>query len=259
MVKRLLDRILPPRSGAPATRSRPKLFFDHRPDVIYAIGDVHGCHSLLLKLEQSILRDAATVPGEKWIVLLGDYVDRGPASAAVLAHLLSPVPAGFKRVCLAGNHEGLMLSYLDDPDPGHFWLGLGGRDTLHSYGIDNVTERRSSMKALLEHRVPSEHVDFLRTAPSLLSVPHFTFVHGGIRPGIPLAQQVDQDLLWLRPDLDKAKAAPADFVTIHGHTPIRNVALNAGRVNVDTGAYATGILSCVRIDRGNRISKLSVS
>jgi len=258
MVKRLLDRILPPRSGAPASRSRPKLFLDHRPELIYAIGDVHGCHPLLLKMERSIIRDGATVAGEKWIVLLGDYIDRGPASAAVLDHLLSHAPDGFRRICLAGNHEDLMLSYLDDPDPGHFWLGLGGRDTLRSYGIGDMTERRS-MKARLEHQVPSQHVDFLRTAPSLLSVPGYTFVHGGIRPGIPLAQQVDQDLLWLRPDLDSARAARADFVTVHGHTPIRNVELNAGRINIDTGAYATGILSCVRIDRDNTVTKLSVS
>jgi Calcineurin-like phosphoesterase. len=255
MVRRLLDRLRAAGTVVPEAPSRPKLFFDSRPDFIYAIGDIHGCLSLLKKMEKAILEDAASVEGEKWIVLLGDYVDRGPESAGVLDHLTHAPPEGLKRFCLAGNHEELMLSYLSRPDPSHLWLGLGGRDTLRSYGIGEASERKTSMRSLLESHVPSEHLDFLRTAPALLAVPGYVFVHGGLRNGVPPPQQADADLLWLRPDT--TNTPHEDFVLIHGHTPVREVEMIAGRINVDTGAYASGILSCVRIDRSNKIVKLA--
>ncbi len=258
MVRQLLRRLLPGRPNRSQGRSqgRQKLFFDRRPDLIYAIGDDHGCLSLLATMERAIAADAAAVSGEKWIILLGDYVDRGPESAGVLDHLLSAPPAGLRRFCLAGNHEQLMLSYLATPGPDHFWLGLGGHDTLRSYGLYDMGERGTSAKALLESHVPSEHVDFLEKAPSLLAVPGYVFVHGGIRAGIPLEEQADEDLLWLRPSGEIAP--PGDFVVVHGHTPVPDVELTPGRINVDTGAYATGRLSCVRIDRNNNIVKLAV-
>lgn len=258
MVRRLIRQVLPFGGGASNVLSRPKLFYDHRPDLIYAIGDVHGCYPLLRRMEQLIEEDAAAISGEKWIILLGDYVDRGPQSAAVLNHLTGPPPAGFQRFCLAGNHEDLMLSYLDDPDPRHHWLRLGGSETLRSYGLDPDAGFGRSMKTLLESRVGAEHVEFLRSAPSLLTVPNFTFVHAGIRPGVPLPQQSDEDLLWLRPD--PAAEAPSDeFVVVHGHTPVIDVDVAPGRINIDTGAFATGMLSGVKIDRNNRLSKLTVS
>ncbi|MCB5203124.1 metallophosphoesterase [Neorhizobium sp. T786] len=256
MVRHLIKR-LPFRGGASDVRSRPKLFFDDRPELIYAIGDIHGCYPLLRKMEQLIVQDAASVSGEKWIILLGDYIDRGPESAAVLDHLLGPPPSGFERFCLAGNHEDLMLSYLDHPDPGHHWLRLGGRETLRSFGLDPAGSA-PSMKALLENRISPEHVEFLRSAPSLLSVPNFTFVHGGIRRGVPLAQQSDEDLLWLRPELG-ASAPSDDFLIVHGHTPVRQVEVCPGRINIDTGAFASGMLSGLKIDRSNKLFKLAVS
>jgi serine/threonine protein phosphatase 1 len=257
MVRRLLQR-LPFGGGISESLSRPKLFFDHRPELVYAIGDIHGCHALLHRMEQLIVEDAAPVSGEKWIILLGDYVDRGPASAAVLDHLLSAPPEGFQRICLAGNHEDLMLSYLDHPDPRHHWLRLGGRETLRSYGLDPDAGFGPSMKTLLESRISAEHVEFLRSAPSLLAIPNFTFVHAGIRPGVPLPEQSDEDLLWLRPELG-ATAPSEDFIVVHGHTPVREVDVAPGRINIDTGAFASGMLSGIKIDSSNKLSKLTVS
>ncbi len=259
IVKHLLSRMVSGRHGMPQRGSRRKLFFDRRPHLIYAVGDIHGCYSLLLKMEQFIVRDAANISDEKWIILLGDYVDRGFESAAVLNHLSSPPPPGFKRFCLAGNHEELMLSYLDNPAPEHDWLRLGGRDTLRSYGIDAAAERGPSIRGLLASRIPPHHVAFLQAAPSLLSVPHYTFVHGGTRAGIPLERQLDQDLLWSRPDFDTGDVVPTGFITVHGHTPVQNIELKAGRINVDTGAFKSGILSGVRIDQDHKIVKLAVS
>lgn len=256
MVRRLLESLARWRSR-PFEESRPRLFFDEAPEVVYAVGDIHGCYQLLRKMETRIAEDAAAIKGEKWIVLLGDYLDRGPQSADVLDHLLLPPPAGFTRHCLAGNHEELMLSYLNEPDAGHMWLGLGGQDTLRSYGLDETAAKRSSAKALLASHIPLEHIDFLRQAPSLVSIPGFVFVHAGLRSGVPLRQQSDQDLMWIRPDDSNNPPSP-DFVTVHGHTPVPSVESRPGRINVDTGAFATGILSCVRIDRRGKIVKLAV-
>lgn len=256
MVRRLLDSLARwgKRTGA---ETRPRLFFETAPEVVYAVGDIHGCYDLLRRMETSIVEDAAAISGEKWIVMLGDYVDRGPQSAEVLDHLLLPPPEGFKRYCLAGNHEQLMLSYLDSPDPGHMWLGLGGQETLRSYRLDETAAKRSSVTALLASHIPAEHVDFLRKAPSLISIPGFVFVHAGLRRGVPLRQQSDQDLMWIRPDGHDAPLSP-DFVTVHGHTPVPAIDVRPGRINVDTGAFATAILSGVRIDRGGKIVKLAV-
>src|SRR6266566_5297782 len=99
----------------PETSPRTRLKFDEWPAAIYAIGDVHGCIDQLLALEQRIIDDGAGFAGEKWIVTLGDYIDRGPSSGAVLDHIASPPPAGFKRFALIGNHEQLLLDFLDNP------------------------------------------------------------------------------------------------------------------------------------------------
>lgn len=256
MVRRLLDKLTSWGARAPSETGRPKLFFDQAPDVVYAVGDIHGCYDLYQRMERRIFEDGAAFPGEKWIILLGDYVDRGPRSADVLDAIILPPPPGFRRFCLAGNHEELMLSYLSAPNPNHLWLGLGGRETLRSYGLDDEAGRRAPMEALLASHVPSEHVQFLRTAPSLVAIPGFVFVHAGLRPGVPLEQQSDEDLLWIRPH--ESFPSPSELVVIHGHTPVPAVDVQPGRINVDTGAFASAILSCVRIDRDGKIVKLAV-
>ena len=235
---------------------RPRLFFDRRPEVIYAVGDVHGCYDLLVRMEEQIAENAVHLQGEKWIVLLGDYVDRGPRSRDVLDYLLRSPPDGFTRLCLAGNHEELMLSYLSDPEPGHIWLQLGGRETLISYGIHEIANR-PSMHPAVKDGVPSEHLEFLRKAPSLLSVPGFVFVHGGLRRGVPLERQSEDDLLWLRPQEGDGPVS-SDFLLVHGHTPVPAIEVGQGRINVDTGAYKSGVLSCVRIQREGRISRFAL-
>lgn len=232
---------------------RPRLFLNKTPEVIYVVGDIHGCYDLLARMEQRIEENAIRFTGEKRIILLGDYVDRGPRSADVIEHLLQPAPSGFTRHCLAGNHEQMMLSYLNEPTPDHAWIGLGGRETLCSYGINRISGRRS-MRALLGARIPAAHIDFLRGLPSLISVPGYAFVHAGLRPGVPLVQQSDQDLLWMRPDEHSQVPPSTEFFTVHGHTPVPTVQVRPGRINIDTGAFKTGVLSCLRISRDGRLA-----
>lgn len=254
MVFNFASILRPRRNSKPINRAR--LFFEKAPDHIYAVGDIHGCYGNLLEMERLIIEDAIGLEGEKWIVYLGDYIDRGGRSADVLDYFVHTKLSGFKQYTLAGNHEELMLSYVEAPHSGHPWLAAGGNETLMSYGLDFRSRGRSSMRSLLGSHIPNEHLDFLRSAPSLLSVPGYVFVHGGLRPGVPLGAQSDRDMLWLRNRHNKTEKNTNDFVIVHGHTPVENVTFLDGSINVDTGVYYSGKLSCVRIDRSGSISVL---
>ncbi|WP_375450528.1 metallophosphoesterase family protein [uncultured Devosia sp.] len=231
------------------------------PAAVYAIGDIHGCLDELIGLERTILADASRIKGRKWLIYLGDYVDRGPNSAGVIDHLLSDPPASFTRICLAGNHETMMLNYLEAPDENARWLAFGGVETLQSYGISAGALQgasRRTMLATFDSHIPHEHVDFLRDCPLAMALPNATFVHAGLRPGIALEHQAEGDLLWIREDFLDADW-PADQLVVHGHTPIAEPEMVGGRISVDTGAFATGQLSAVRLTEHGHPMVLSFS
>ncbi len=231
------------------TQPRALLSSDHWPTRIYAIGDVHGCLSELKALEKKIIADSAGLEGDKWIVMLGDYVDRGPDSAGVLNHICGESPVGFRRICLAGNHEIMMLQFLAMPEMTSGWLRFGGKETLQSYGIelgDLVDLPMQQRSKLLNHRIPKAHVDKMTTLPLALSLPGVTFVHAGLRPGIALQQQVEDDLLWIRePFLTGSGSFP--FRVVHGHTPVDSPQITGQRIGIDTRAFSSGVLTSLRI------------
>jgi serine/threonine protein phosphatase 1 len=234
----------------PAAPGRQRLTASEWPSAIYAIGDVHGCLDELKRLEQAIYADGATFTGDKWIVMLGDYVDRGPDSAGVLDHLLSPMPPGYRRICLAGNHETMLLAFLDEPLPGSDWLRFGGHQTLQSYAIDEQSgyfdaETLEQRRQILNSHIPRQHVDFMRSLPLYLHVGNTVFVHAGLRRGVPLEQQSERDLLWIRPGDDIP--FETGTVVVHGHTPAATPTLSPWRIGIDTGAAMTGILTSVRL------------
>lgn len=217
--------------------------------MIYAIGDVHGCLAQLLTLEALIINDAASVPGQKWIVMMGDYVDRGPDSAQVIDHLLQPAPPGFKRFCLSGNHEVMMLDYLEAPRQDSSFLSFGGVETLRSYGIDIATAETVSparLQQILATHIPQEHIDFIRHLPATLRVGETLFVHAGIRPGIAVEEQSEDDLFWIREPFLSTDFS-GQLRVVHGHTPVENPNFTDGRISVDTGAFATGRLTAARL------------
>lgn len=221
-----------------------RLTFNHWPAAVYAIGDVHGCLPQLVDLEQQIEADAGGFEGEKWIVSLGDYVDRGAYSAQVIEHLLQPPPTGFRRFDLMGNHEQLMLDFLNDPYAHSYWLGEGGAETLQSYGLDVFAEAGAFHDPA--RHIPATHLQFLRDLPISLSLPNWYFVHAGIRPGLSLAAQADEDLIWIRePFLDSP--LPGAPRVVHGHTPGPVPVVTAHRICVDTQCFLTGRLTAVRI------------
>jgi serine/threonine protein phosphatase 1 len=188
----------------------------------FAIGDVHGRFDLLsLALDEIGDLEAQ----DARLVMLGDYVDRGPESREVVDELMRR-SSDTRVVCLRGNHEEMMLRALEDPGAEGPWFLNGGDATLASYGGE----------------VPAEHRAWLRGLPISHQSEHQVFVHGGVRPGVPLDAQDPRDLLWIRqPFLDSGE----DFGkhVVHGHTPARAPELRPNRSNLDTGAYHSGTLT----------------
>ena len=226
-------------------------------ELVYAVGDIHGRADLLLRLLDLIHEDMANRSFERAsLIFLGDYIDRGFHSREVLEALItlktSP-PAGIDTViCLAGNHEDMLLHFLDDPAEGQFWLGVGGLATLASYGV--ILEEESNFDALfdasnaLAHALPESHRTFLSSLDEHWQCGDVLFVHAGLRPDVPLAQQRRRDKLGIRREFTENNY---DFglKVVHGHTGVREPSSEDGRVSVDTGAFATGILTAAVLEK----------
>jgi serine/threonine protein phosphatase 1 len=241
-----------------SARRRIDLGPDEPPYPVYAIGDVHGCLDQLIAAEERVAKDIQATGQPGPVVLLGDYVDRGPSSGQVLDHLVRPSGLGLRRLPICGNHDDLFGRFLDQPEAYWDWLTIGGDRTLTSYGIDltflgkNRKTRLERLTYALDDAVPPSHKEFLSQLPSLLRIGHLVFVHAGIRPGIPLDQQDDEDLMWIRdPFLSEGPNAP--LLVIHGHTPQPEPDRGRGRIGIDTGAYYSGKLTVLKI-QGAQVS-----
>jgi len=219
---------------------------------VYAIGDVHGRLDLLDDLLDRIGSDAGQYPDdtERRLIFLGDYIDRGPASRGVVDRLLDDPLPGFVTVRLMGNHEEALLLFLDRLNDGRDWLTFGGLETLMSYGValralPNTAEAAEVLRLSLASAVPQEHVDFFRNGELHHSVGNYVFVHAGVRPGVALDKQSPGDLLWIREDFLRSRAPLPHHVVVHGHT-ICDLPQDRGyRINVDTGAFVSGRLTCL--------------
>jgi len=243
----------------PATRARST-----GDRVIYAVGDVHGCYHLLKGLLGAIVADVADLPdaARPLILFCGDYVDRGPDSARVLSTLVWLARHSTVEVLfLKGNHEALLLDFLHHPERNAGWLRQDGCSTLRSYGIDvpegiEPSERDCRrLRDSLADSMPLSHADMLRDLPIHHVLGDYVFVHAGLRPGIPLGRQDEEDFLWIR-EAFLAKEHQFDRVVVHGHTwSSSRPYVGAHRIGLDTGAYATGVLTAVRLE-GSRVECL---
>jgi serine/threonine protein phosphatase 1 len=236
---------------------------DGRPHVpegaqVWAIGDMHGRADLLKALTDHILEDAegAPVRSDLTVIGLGDYVDRGPDSKAVISQLIALAHSAATTRFLMGNHEEAMLTFLHDPAIGPTWCEFGGRETLWSYGVEPPS--RSATDAdwaqaskALGAALPADHRAFLESLEICCEIGDYFFVHAGVRPGVPLDQQSQRDMLWIRQEfLDHAGRWPK--VIVHGHTPTETVVVTPARIGIDTGAYATSVLSALRLEGATR-------
>lgn len=212
---------------------------------VYAIGDIHGCRDKLIALHELIAADLAARPTRSPVLVhLGDYIDQGPDSAGVLALLSAgaPIP-GIPVVNLLGDHERMLLDALDgDRAAATDWLWAGGREALPSWGLDPDLPREAWEAAL-----PTVQVAWLRSLVLTHCEGDYLFVHAGIRPGVPLAEQSRDDLLSMRqPFLSTEQAL--GFVVVHGHSSNPSVPIATNRVGLDTGAGIGGKLTCAVLE-----------
>ncbi|MSO91994.1 MAG: serine/threonine protein phosphatase [Rhodospirillales bacterium] len=228
---------------------------------VYAVGDIHGRFDLLLKLLATIREDALRRrPGDEActnvLIYIGDYVDRGPESFAVVDYLIHDPHIGFETVFLKGNHEDMLVRFVSEGALGEAWMMNGGVATLRSYGVNAAVlvddpdpldaARREFVKVL-----PQSHRDFYKALKLSHVDGDYVFVHAGVRPGVALGKQNEADMLWIRGEfLD----SDADFgrMVVHGHSirPIPDIQPN--RIGIDTGAFYTNRLTCLVLEGEDR-------
>ena len=218
---------------------------------VYAVGDIHGRADLLAELHAAILEDASGFDGEKVAVYLGDFIDRGMESRQVVERLIEHPLEGFEAVHLMGNHEHALLSFIDDPASIPGWLGWGGRETLYSYGIKcglNPAEHElENLARELKMAMPKSHIEFLENTTLCHREGDYYFVHAGVRPGVGLDEQRFEDQLWIRePFISSTRDHGA--VVVHGHTINEETSLLPNRIGLDTGAYYSGVLTCLVLE-----------
>ncbi|TAN54951.1 MAG: serine/threonine protein phosphatase [Betaproteobacteria bacterium] len=255
--------------------------------VVYAIGDIHGSSALLRQILGDIRIDSRERAARRRVlVLLGDYVSRGADSRAVVELALDPGLPGFEVVALKGNNEDLLLRFLDGQlSVGAHWLDYGGAETMQHYGLRVVSPRSrdpAELEALrwrseslpdygvstaavqgvdrtvledLRQRfaasLPPRHRDFFRSLRVAHREGDYYFVHAGIRPGVPLEEQTDADCMWIRQSFLESDADHG-VVVVHGHSITRAPEVRHNRIGIDTGAYRSGVLTCLALQRTER-------
>jgi hypothetical protein len=224
--------------------------------LIYAIGDLHGRVDLFDTLVARIRADIAAHPGgcegRPMIVLLGDYIDRGPASAQLIERILAvSADEAIEWRAVLGNHEDAMVAFLDERSSGQSWGRHGGMTTLASYGVaaPEDAEGWAAVRTQLRAAVPPAHDAWLRALEHHIVQGGLIFVHAGLRAGVPLDRQKLKDILYIR---EEFLGTPVDggLLVVHGHTPQDEAYGAPGRICLDSGAYATGVLTAARFDGG---------
>jgi serine/threonine protein phosphatase 1 len=202
---------------------------------ILAIGDIHGCNDRLKLLLDGIGID----PREDTLIFLGDYLDRGPDARGVIDTLLGLQQSCANLICLQGNHESMFLNYYLRGQDEELFLFNSGRYTLDSYGL-TLADVRAGIG------YPEHHLNFLLSLPLFYETDKFLFVHAGLKPGIPIAQQSPEDLLWIRSEFIDARWNFGKTI-VFGHTPFHEPLIEKHKIGIDTGAVYGGSLTCIEL------------
>lgn len=218
----------------------------------YVVGDIHGRLDLLIGVQQRIDEDKTRHHPERTVeVYLGDYIDRGPDSAGVVSQLIGRARNTY-TVFLRGNHEQLLVDFLAGVDCLEQWRHVGGTATLHSYGVAanllTCSVSADVVRHSLSHLLLEEHHRFFEQCGSYIRLGPYLAVHAGLRPGVKLEDQKTTDLLGIRQDFLEYDG-DFEFIVVHGHTPVMVPDLRPNRINIDTGAFATNRLTCLRIGK----------
>ncbi len=219
---------------------------------IYAIGDIHGRLDLLEKLQAKIRADAKGCKHLKIIqIFLGDYVDRGSNSKGVVDFLLQPPPKRWKRICLKGNHETMLLKFLASERFLESWSRKGGLETLHSYGAGIIKKpgdgAAKKIQKKFDKKLSKAHRKFFSKLKLSAVFGDYYFTHAGVRPGVALGKQVEGDLLWIRKEFISS-GENFGKVIVHGHTPVEKPEILFNRINIDTGAWISDRLTCLVLE-----------
>jgi serine/threonine protein phosphatase 1 len=247
----MLNRLFGDRRALlPVVASQPSTSPETR---LYAIGDIHGSLGALRLLHERIREHAERSPTKnKYLIYLGDYIDRGMDSRAVLEQLLTQPLPGFEFIYLKGNHEEGLLRFLFEGDNALGWLTYGGISTIYSYGAkppDPLTDPDKLLKARIElaAMIPQAHIKFLTELRLTYTDGDYLFVHAGLKPGVPLDQQRESDLLWIRDEFLEA-TTPFEKVVVHGHSIAPQPDFHRNRIGIDTAAFASGRLTCLVLE-----------
>ena len=216
---------------------------------LYCIGDIHGRNDLLQKIHEKIEKDVAGFSGRVVIVYVGDFIDRGMFSREVIEILEGNPFPDFDCIYLRGNHEQTLLDFLQEASVGSFWLSYGGQATLVSYGVavSKILTRREEFVEIqksLRDKIPQSHLDFFSKTRLSYMVGSYFFVHAGINPKYSLARQQPEDLMWIRDEF-VSSSKNREKIIVHGHTVTEEPELLPNRIGIDTGAYASGRLTCL--------------
>lgn len=230
---------------------------------IYAIGDTHGCKSLLLRLVDMIVQDAAGFAGTPTLVLLGDMVDRGPDSAGLLDDLVRPGTLRLGQTnpvhAIMGNHEKMMLSFFADPHRNANWLDMGGFETLMSYGLAMTAQEAAAipqrrLSQILAAHVPQEHIDWIAALPHgfgfAIDGTEFRLVHAGYDPNLADDAQREEVVIWGRTPPASAAMPQVSLRIVKGHNIVHSPDPTQAVIQIDTGAWQTGILTALRLVSG---------
>jgi len=222
-------------------------------ELVYAIGDIHGRADLLTLLLARIAADAEASPNitRRTLIFVGDYVDRGPDSRQVVETLVSRLPQGFDAFFLKGNHEAILLEFLEDASWLDDWRANGADATLRSYGVDveGLAGARAPPEAWRQAfaaSIPDSHRRFYEGLEVMVARGGYLFVHAGVRPGVPLDAQNPDDLIWIRGAFLNSDASFGKMV-VHGHTPVATPEMRPNRIGIDTGACFSGRLTALRL------------
>jgi serine/threonine protein phosphatase 1 len=228
---------------------------------IYAFGDIHGRLDLLDQLLARVNADIALRPAVRPIcIFLGDYIDRGPSSRETIDRLIEHAEMN-ESMFLKGNHELIAIKCLSDRSLFDQWRRLGGLETLMSYGVRLGTlangRQIAELQSAFHSALPQAHFRFFRDLQNSFACGDFFFAHAGAKPNVELSQQKESDLLWIR---EEFLSSSYDFgkIIVHGHTPTHEIEVGPNRINIDTGAFATGRLTCLFIE-GESLSVIDTS
>ena len=225
---------------------------------LFAIGDIHGCNSLLKKIQDKILKISDKAEGSKILIYLGDYVDRGPKVKETIESIINFKPKDFNCIFLRGNHDQTLLDFVNGKyDSLAIWLYNGGAETLKSYcgkgildDLLNNSFREQQIQEKFTKALPKKHLQFFNDLQFSYTWKDYFFVHAGIDPSRPLNKQQEIDMIWTRTSKFLTSNQPFEKIIVHGHTHSKNIEKKSNRINLDTGAVYSeyGKLSCMFID-----------